>query len=164
MVWTFMPAALILLALGACAQLDQFAQSNGERDQALQAFVTAQDDAEDQLRAFQKEPHGSCGSQHLAQASAGANANLALLDPSSPTDASRPLDPSVVPLVESVYGTRPVAGVAKLTLDVANAAADAGCPEQARVLYRYVIDRYVKSDYAGYRQRAEVGLAAIGGK
>jgi hypothetical protein len=32
------------------------------------------------------------------------------------------------------------------------------------VLYRYVIDRYVKSDYIDYRQQAEAGLAEVGGE
>ncbi len=152
------PAALVLLALCACAQLDRFAEANRERDRALQAFVAAQDAAREQLTLFREEPRRSCGSPHLAQASAGANANLALLAP------SRPMDPSVVTSVEAVYGNRPIFDVAGLTLDVAHAAADAGCPEQARVLYRYVLDRYVKSDYADDRQRAEVGLAEIGGQ
>jgi hypothetical protein len=156
-----MAAAPVLLALCACSQMDQF---NRERDQALSAFVAAQDAARDQLRLFQQEPHGSCGSQHLAQASAGANANLALLDPAHPADPARPLDPSVVPAVTAQYGNRPLGDAASLTLDVANAAADAGCPDQARVLYGYVIDRYVKSDFAGYRQRAELGLAQLGGQ
>jgi hypothetical protein len=155
---TLLPAALILSALCACAQLEP----DGERDRALQAFVAAQDAARDQLRLFQDEPRGSCGSEHLAQASAGANANLALLDPSHERDPSRPLDPGVVAFVQTTYGNRPIDDVADLTLDVAKDAAEAGCPQQARVLYRYVLDRYVKSDYAGYRQRAEVGLAQIG--
>ncbi len=149
------PAAPILLALAACAQIGQ---PDPERDQALTAFVTAQDEARDQLRLFQNEPHGSCGSQHLAQASSGAEANLALLDP------SRRMDPSVVPAVAEIYGQRPVADAASLTLDVADEAAESGCPDQARSLYRSVIDRYVRSDYAGYRQRAEVGLAEIEGQ
>jgi hypothetical protein len=153
-----------LSVLCACAQLDRFAEPDGQREQAFQAFVAAQDEAEHQLRLFLQESRGSCGSPHLAKASAGANANLALLDPSHPTDPSRPLDPGVVPFVQTTYGNRPIADVASLTLDVANAAADAGCPEQARVLYRYVIDRYVKSDYTDYRQRAEAGLAQIGGQ
>ena len=61
------------------------------------------------------------------------------------------------------YGNRPIADVASLTLDVANAAADAGCPDQARVLYRYVIDRYANADFTGFRQRAQVGLSQLGG-
>jgi hypothetical protein len=152
--------ASLLLALCACALLEP----GGEREQAMRAFVAAQDEARYQLRLFQKEPHRSCGSQHLAKASAGANANLALLDPARQTDPARPMDPSVVSTVETTYGHRPVDDVASLTLDVANEAAEAGCPEQARVLYRYVLDRYVKSGYADYRQRAEVGLADLGGQ
>lgn len=150
------PAAVILPALFACAELDQ-------RDQALRAFADAQDAARDQLTLFQREPRGSCGSEHLAQASAGAEANLALLDFSRPIDPARPIDPSVVAFVETTYGSRPVSDTASLTIDIAKSAANAGCPDQARVLYRYVIDRYVRSDYADYRQRAEVGLAELGG-
>jgi hypothetical protein len=157
---TFLPAALMLSALCACTQL---AGSYGERDRALGAFVAAQDEARHQLRLFQEEPKRSCSSEHLAKASAGADANLALLDPSGPTDRARPLDPSAVSAIEAVYGHRPVDDIANLTLDVAKEAAEAGCPDQARVLYRYVLDRYVKSDDADYRQRAEAGLAEIGG-
>ena len=159
----FIMAAAPILALCGCAQLERFNESNRERDQALQAFVAAQDSARDQLRLFQREPRGSCGSEHLAQASAGASANLALLDPARKADPARPLDPSLVPFVQTSYGNRPIADVASLTLDVANAAADAGCPDQARVLYRYVIDRYANADFTGFRQRAQVGLAQLGG-
>lgn len=158
---TFMPAALILPALCACAQQGP-STGSGDRDQAFQEFVTAQDAARDQLNLFQREPHPSCGSEHLARASAGAETNLALLAPSPPNDPSGPIDAGVVSSTESLYGTRPAASVANLTLEIASSAANAGCPEQARVLYRYVVDRYVRSDYAGYRQRAEVGLAELG--
>ena len=150
------PAALILPVLCACAM--------GEREQAYDAFAAAQDEARHQLRLFQDEPHRSCTSEHLAKASAGANANLALLDPSRERDPSRPLEPNAVASVQTNYGNRPISDVADLTLDVAKAAAEAGCTEQARVLYQYVLDRYGASDYAGYRQRAEVGLAEIGAK
>jgi hypothetical protein len=33
-----------------------------------------------------------------------------------------------------------------------------------RALYRQILDRYVRPDYAQYRQRAKVGLSAIGGQ
>ena len=155
---TFLPAVSILLALCACAQL------GGERDRAFSAFVDAQDEARHQLRLFQAEPRGSCGSEHLAKAAAGANANLALLDPSRPADPARPLDPAVVRSVQITYGNRPIADAASLTLDVANAAATAGCPDQARVLYRSVIDRYVNADFTGFRQRAQAGLTQLGGQ
>ena len=154
-------AAAILLALSACAELGG---SDGGRGQAFDAFVAAEDEAQHQLRLFQEEPHRSCTSEHLAKASAGANTNLALLDPSHPPDPTRDLDPGVVSFVQTTYGNRPIEDVAGLTLAVANSAADAGCKDQARVLYRYVLDRYVKSDYASYRQRAEVGLAQLEGK
>jgi hypothetical protein len=155
------PAVPILLTLCACAELPG---SYGERDRALSTFVAAQDEARHQLRLFQDEPQRSCDSEHLAKASAGANANLALLEPSRETDPSRPLDASVVPFVQTTYGSQPIGDVASLTVDVANAAAKAGCPDQARVLYRYVIDRYDGSDYVHYRQRAEAGLTGIGGQ
>ena len=106
-------AASVLLALCACAQL---AGPDGERDQALGAFVAAQDEARHQLRLFQEEPHRSCDSEHLAKASAGANANLALLDPSHPADPTHPLDPSVVDFAQTTYGNRPIEDVAALTL------------------------------------------------
>jgi hypothetical protein len=158
------PAAPILLALFGCAPLDRLAGPEGERGPALQAFVAAQDEARHQLRLFEQEPRGSCDSEHLAKASAGADANLALLDPSRRADPARPLDPSVVDFVQTTYGNRPIADAAGLTLDIASAAVRAGCKDQARVLYRYVIDRYVKSDYADYRQQAEAGLAEVGGQ
>jgi hypothetical protein len=145
------PAAPILLALFGCAPLDRLAGPEGERGPALQAFVAAQDEARHQLRLFEQEPRGSCDSEHLAKASAGADANLALLDPSRRA-------------VQTTYGNRPIADAAGLTLDIASAAVRAGCKDQARVLYRYVIDRYVKSDYADYRQQAEAGLAEVGGQ
>jgi hypothetical protein len=156
--------APILLALSACAQLELGAGPDGQSEQAFQTFVAAQDEARHQLRLFEDEPHGSCTSEHLAKASAGANANLALLDPSQKADPTRPLDPSVVDFVQTTYGGRPIADAASLTLDIANAAARSGCKDQARVLYRYVIDRYVKSDYIDYRQQAEAGLAEVGGE
>jgi hypothetical protein len=155
------PAALTLLALCAC-QLDWSGAPGGERDQALSAFVTAQDEARHQLRLFQDEPHGACASEHLAKASAGADANLGLLVPSDQGRPSGPPDASLVSAVETTYGPRPVGDVASLTLDLANAAAAAGCPDQAKALYRAVLDRYVRPDYAQYRQRAQVGLAQIG--
>ena len=158
LVATLLPAVPILLALCACAQFD------GERDRALSAFVDAQDEARHQLRLFQAEPRGSCGSEHLAKASAGANGNLALLDPSRPADPARPLDPAVVRSVQTTYGNQPIGDAASLTLDIANAAATAGCPDQARVLYRYVIDRYVNADFIGFRQRAQAGLTQLGGQ
>jgi hypothetical protein len=159
-----MPAALMMFALCACGELDWSGGPGGERNQALNAFVRAQDEARHQLRLFQGEPHGSCGSEHLAKASAGADANLALLAPGRAADASRPVDADVIKSVETTYGTRPVTEVASLTLDIANAAAEAGCPDQARALYRQILDRYVRPDYAQYRQRAKVGLSAIGGQ
>ena len=155
------PAASILLALCACAELGG---PDGGRGQAFDAFVVAEDEAQHQLRLFQEEQHGSCDSEHLAKASAGANANLALLDPTHEADPTRPLDPAVVDFVQTTYGNRPIEDIAGLTLDVARSAAEAGCTDQARVLYRYVLDRYVRSDYARYRQRAEVGLAQLGGQ
>jgi hypothetical protein len=157
-----MPAALMLFALCACAELDWSGGPRGERNQALDAFVRAQDETRHQLRLFEGEPHGSCGSEHLAKASAGADANLALLAPARAAGASRPVDADVIQSVETTHGTRPVADVASLTLDIANAAAEAGCPDQARALYRQILDRYVRPDYAQYRQRAQVGLAQIG--
>ena len=151
--------APVLVALCACAQLGG---PTGEREQAFDRFVAAEDEARHQLRLFQEEPRRTCASEHLAKASAGADANLVLLVPSGQSERSRPIDPSVVHLVETTYGSRPVQDVASLTLDVANEAAEAGCADQARVLYRDVLDRYVGSDYIDDRQRAELGLAQIG--
>ena len=48
-------------------------------------------------------------------------------------------------------------------LDVADGAADHGCPDLARKLYRHVIETYIGWGYAAHRQRAEIGLADLRG-
>ena len=48
---------------------------------------------------------------------------------------------------------------AGLLLDIADAAADHECADDARALYRFVVRVYVGSAYTAHRQRAEIGLA-----
>ena len=47
------------------------------------------------------------------------------------------------------------------TLDLADEATAAGCPNTAKALYMSVIETYVGTSYAAYRQRAEIGLSGL---
>jgi hypothetical protein len=52
----------------------------------------------------------------------------------------------------------------KSTVAIPMQSHRAGRSDQARALYRQILDRYVRPDYAQYRQGAKVGLSAIGGQ
>lgn len=91
------------------------------------------------LADFRQEAEGSCDSSNLAQAERGAR-NVARY--SVPTLENQQL-------------------AASLLLDVADAAAEKGCLEYARGLYRGVIREYIGTGYAAHRQRAEVGLGDL---
>jgi hypothetical protein len=43
-------------------------------------------------------------------------------------------------------------------LDVGDAAAEHGCPEEARMTYQFVIKVFIGEGYAAHRQRAQIGL------
>jgi hypothetical protein len=90
-----------------------------------------------------QEPDGQCDSPHLARAS---------------DEVTAAFEAAAVMTYRNAIDE-----VAALTLDVADAAADKGCPAQARLLYRHVVRTFVGTAYAAYRQRAEIGLAEIRG-
>jgi hypothetical protein len=50
---------------------------------------------------------------------------------------------------------------ASTLLDVADAAAEHNCPDLAKDIFNRVIAVFVGSNYAAYRQRAEIGLADL---
>jgi hypothetical protein len=54
--------------------------------------------------------------------------------------------------------------LAALTVDVGDAARDANCPKQARIVYDFVIEGYTGSNYAAMRQRAEIGINDLRGR
>jgi hypothetical protein len=108
-----------------------------------QPWRTEKEITEQELAMFKGEPRGSCQSPHLARASQVSSEDTLVKAAGAHTKA----------LYEN----------AELTLEVADAAADAGCPEQARALYREVIRTFTGSGYAAHRQRAEIGLAELRG-
>jgi hypothetical protein len=156
--------AVSALALAACAGEPQPGYSSGyssegggltaaqqatidqlhrEIDARHQPWRTEMEITEQELAMFKREPLGSCQSPHLARASQVSSED-ALAKAAGAYDNA---------LYES----------AELTLEVADAAAGAACPEQARSLYREVIRTFIGSGYAAYRQRAEIGLEDLRG-
>jgi len=92
------------------------------------------------LNAFLAGPRGDCKSKSLGEAAASAMfAGIATDDLSLRQQG------------------------AGWVLDVADGAADHGCPDLARKLYRHVIETYIGWGYAAHRQRAEIGLADLRG-
>ena len=97
----------------------------------------------EELAAFELESPGTCTSGHLAKATADSEE---MLKNNTTGDFNMYAD------------------AAALFLDIADAAAAATCPIQARAIYKRVISVFVGTGYEGYRQRAEIGLAEIRGK
>jgi len=94
----------------------------------------------DLLDAFLAEPRGNCSSASLEAAAASA---------------------VYVGIASDDLSLRQQG--AGWVLDVADGAADHGCPDFARKLYRHVIEVYIGLGYTAHRQRAEIGLADLRG-
>lgn len=50
---------------------------------------------------------------------------------------------------------------ARITLDIAESAASKHCFQRAKILYKYVIQKYTGLGFLAYRQRAIIGLNEI---
>jgi hypothetical protein len=93
------------------------------------------------LDAFRKEKPPKCDSPNLRKA---MSVSVDLFEELSKK------------LAKSAGILAPQLGAA--TVDIGDAARDANCPKQARIVYDFVIEGYTDSNYAAMRQRAEIGI------
>ncbi|HMR32354.1 MAG TPA: hypothetical protein PKA13_17295 [Geminicoccaceae bacterium] len=93
------------------------------------------------LEAYRGEPPGSCDSANLMVAEMWAGGFADSFRRPSTVEQRR------------LYGG--------LALDVADVARERGCPDAAGRIYEAVLATYADGDYAGLRQRAQRGLAAL---
>lgn len=93
------------------------------------------------LDAYRQEPPGSCASKSLMEAKLWAGGFASSFERTATVEQRR------------LYGT--------LALDVADAARERGCPDEAKGVYDGVLRAYVDGDYEDLRQRAEQGLLAL---